>query len=157
MGFFSATFGARHLGIGMWMCLCKAKCASRNVPYSRHRALHGACTWNGSGFDAWLLVSPNYTGSRYKGCPLYHAGCAITLVLTGADLSEIMDQVGWTHRYTALYYVQLVKVLNPSGTSARLASNVGSEVTSTCQDINQLKRFICAFPKDSTAKILFED
>ena len=87
----------------------------------------------------------------------FRAGCAITLVLTGADLSEIIDHAGWTHRYTALYYMQLVKVLNPSGTSARLASNVGSEVTSTWQDINQLKSFICAFLADSTAKRPLED
>ena len=26
----------------------------------------------------------------------FRSGCAITLALTGADLSEIMDHVGWT-------------------------------------------------------------
>jgi len=87
----------------------------------------------------------------------FHAGCATTLALTSADLLEIMDHVGWTHRHTALYYVQLVKVFNPSSTSARLASNVGSEVTSTWQDINQLKHLICAFPVDSPAKRPLED
>ena len=46
------------------------------------------------------------------------ASCAITLALTGADLLEIMDHVGWTHRHAALYYMQLAKVLNLTGTLA---------------------------------------
>ena len=37
----------------------------------------------------------------------FRSGCAITLALTGADLSEIMDHVGWANRHTALYYMQL--------------------------------------------------
>ena len=52
----------------------------------------------------------------------FRSGFAITLALTGADLAEIMDHVGWTRRHTALYYMQLAKVLNPAGASARLAS-----------------------------------
>ena len=65
------------------------------------------------------------------------SGCAITLPLKGADVAEIMDHIGWNPRHTALYNMQLAKVLNPSGASARLASNVGSEPTSTWQDIDQ--------------------
>ena len=80
----------------------------------------------------------------------FHTGCAITLALTGADLSEIMDHVGWTRRHTASHYMQLANVLNPR--SARLASNVGSEATSTWQEINQLKRFTCVLPSHSPAK-----
>ena len=76
----------------------------------------------------------------------FRSGCAITLALTGADLAEIMDHVGWTRRHTALYYMQLAKVLNPAGASARLASNIGMEPSCLWQDINQLKRFVCAFP-----------
>ena len=76
----------------------------------------------------------------------FRSGCAITLALTGADLAEIMDHVGWPRRYTALYYMQLAKVLNPAGVSARLASNIGTEPFCSWQDINQLKRFVCAFP-----------
>ena len=37
----------------------------------------------------------------------FRSGCAITLALTGADLAEIMDHVGWNRRHTALYYMQL--------------------------------------------------
>ena len=74
---------------------------------------------------------------------VFRSGCAITLALTGADLAEIMDHVGWTRRHTALYYMQLAKVLNPAGASARLASNIGTEPSCSWQDINQLKRFVC--------------
>ena len=71
----------------------------------------------------------------------FRSGCAITLALTGADLA-----VGWTRRHTALYYMQLAKLLNPAGASARLASNICTEPSCSWQDINQLKRFVCAFP-----------
>ena len=70
----------------------------------------------------------------------FRSGCAITLALTGADLADIMDHVGWTRRHTALCYMQLAKVLNPAGASARLASNIGMEPSCSWQDINQLKR-----------------
>ena len=53
----------------------------------------------------------------------FRSDCAITLALTGAELSEIMDHVGWSNRHTALYYMQLAKVLNPCGASAKLASS----------------------------------
>ena len=33
----------------------------------------------------------------------FRAECAITLALSGAELSEIMDHVGWSRRHTALY------------------------------------------------------
>lgn len=68
----------------------------------------------------------------------FRSGCAITLAPTGADLAEVIDHVGWTRYHTALYDMQLAKVLNPAGASARLAC--------LWQDINQLKWFVCAFP-----------
>ena len=82
----------------------------------------------------------------------FRAGCAITLALLGAHLSEIMDHVGWTQRHTALYYLQLAKVLNPAGASARLSAVDVPSVSSEWQDINNLKRFICAFPSDAPTK-----
>ena len=93
------------------------------------------------------------------GATLYgfRPGCAITLALTGADVSEIMEHVGWARRHTALYYLQLAKVLNPSGPSARLASNKITEVVNPWQDIDELKRFVCAFPSDHTNKRVFLD
>ena len=80
----------------------------------------------------------------------FRSGCAITLALTGADLSEIMDHVGWNRRHTALYYLQLAKVLNPSGASAKLAAATVDTAQQPWQDINELKRFVCAFPTDSS-------
>lgn len=82
----------------------------------------------------------------------FRSGCAITLALSGAELSEIMDHVGWTQRHTALYYLQLAKVLNPSGASARLAEVDLSSVTSEWKDVNQLRQFVCAFPANISAK-----
>ena len=35
----------------------------------------------------------------------FRLGCAITVAVTGADLSEIMEHVGWARRHTALYYL----------------------------------------------------
>jgi hypothetical protein len=78
----------------------------------------------------------------------FRSGCAITLALTGADLSEIMDHVGWNRRHTAIYYLQLAKVLNPMGASGRLATPTAEEATTPWQDINELKRFVCAFPTE---------
>ena len=49
----------------------------------------------------------------------FRSGCA--------DLSEIMDHVGWARRHTALYYLQLAKVLNPSGASGRLSASDQTE------------------------------
>ena len=81
-------------------------------------------------------------GKTLHGFP---SSCVITLALTGADLAEIMDHVVWTRCHTALYYMQLAKVLNPAGASAQLASNIGIQPSCSWQDINQLKRFVCAF------------
>lgn len=75
----------------------------------------------------------------------FRSGCAITLALSGAELSEVMDHVGWSRRHTALYYMQLAKVLHPTGASALLASH-STEVSQSWTDINQLKRFVSAFP-----------
>ena len=71
----------------------------------------------------------------------------ITVALSGAELSEVMDHVGWTRRHTALHYLQLAKVLHPSGASAKLVdvdSNNPDAVN--WQELNQLQRFFTALP-----------
>ena len=73
----------------------------------------------------------------------FRSGCAITLALTGADLPEIMEHVGWARRHTALYYLQLAKVLKHDGPSGRLATPSAENVVAPWQDVNQLKRFVC--------------
>ena len=67
------------------------------------------------------------------------------MALSGAELSEIMDRVGWTQRHTALHYLQLAKVLNPSGASARLSAVDIPAVTAEWNDVNVLKRFVLPF------------
>lgn len=81
----------------------------------------------------------------------FGVGCAITLALTGTDLTDIMDHVGWSRRHTALYYMQLARVLNPHGASAKLV-DVSEGPTQDWQDINKLKRFLCAFPASNPGK-----
>ena len=76
----------------------------------------------------------------------FRSGCAIILALSGIEQSETMDHVGWNRRNTALHCLQLAKVLNPSGASVKLASSEVMRVNGTSQDIDELKRFVCAFP-----------
>lgn len=82
----------------------------------------------------------------------FRSGCANTLALTGADLSEIMEHTGWVQCHTALYYQQLAKVLNQSGTSARLAETSVNEVATPWKDTNELEQFVCAFPGATSRK-----
>lgn len=84
----------------------------------------------------------------------FRSGCAVTLALQGANLSAIMDHVGWSRRHTTLYYMQLAKVLTPAGASASLSSNLSGEQRNNLQDIKNLKRFVCAFPADNPNKLL---
>ena len=93
------------------------------------------------------------TGETLHG---FRSSCAITLTLTGSDLTEIMDHVGWTGHHTALYYMQSAKVLNLAGARARLASNIGTEPSCSWQDSNQLKQFVCAFPEVNRGKKSYE-
>ena len=81
----------------------------------------------------------------------FRSGCAITLALSGVELSEIMDHVGWSRRHTALHYWQLAKVLNPAGASATLAATE-TDALMDWLDINELKPFVCAFPPDTPEK-----
>ena len=84
-------------------------------------------------------------GERLHG---FRSGCAITLAFKGAALSEIMDHVGWSRRHTAVY-LQLAKVLNPEGASARPVSESDRDVIHPWQNMNELKRFVSAFPSEN--------
>jgi hypothetical protein len=63
-----------------------------------------------------------------------------------------MEHVGWNRRHTALYYMQLAKVLHLEGASATLADPDAINVVNPWQDVNTLKRFVCAFPTESLVK-----
>ena len=79
----------------------------------------------------------------------FRSGCSIILALSGVELTKIMDHIG---RHTALHYLQLAKVLNPSGASARLASSEVMSVNNTWTNLNELKRFLCAFTAVNSPK-----
>ena len=82
----------------------------------------------------------------------FRSGCAVTLALSGANTAEIMDHVGWARRHTTTYYLQLAKVLNPADASTRLAAEGLADVTSHWRTLNELKRFVCAFPVNNHGK-----
>ena len=82
----------------------------------------------------------------------FRAGCATDLALSGVELSEIMDHVGWACRHTALYYLQLAKILNLEGASAKLAEADLTSATTEWSNINDLKQFVCAFPANTSLK-----
>jgi len=76
--------------------------------------------------DVWGVVQREFGGSTGHTCdlialdsnvicdlhgnPLPHFS-SLALALSGIELSEVMDHVGWTQRHTGLYYLQLAKVL----------------------------------------------
>ena len=75
----------------------------------------------------------------------------MTLALTGSQLVDVMDQVGWEREHTAHYYMQLAKVLRHDTASSCFAEAVddhrcASELTQLCKSLNSLKDFAMAFP-----------
>ena len=103
---------------------------------------------------AYLKEMGSDNGETLHG---FRSGCAITLALSGIELSEVMDHVGWTQRHTALYYLQLAQGLNPAGASARLAQVDLSSLTSEWESLNELKRFVSAFPVDAHRNVKLRD
>lgn len=51
-----------------------------------------------------------------------HSGCAISLALSGVDMSTIMDHVGWKTTSSACHYIKLTQVVRPGGAGDILAS-----------------------------------
>ena len=91
---------------------------------------------------------------RWRNSHGFRAGCAITLALPGAELSEIIDHVGWTRRHTALHYLQSAKVLNPAGAPARLSTVHIPTVTSGWNDVNVLRRSSVPFLHHNREKVV---
>ena len=155
------------------MCLEFEEVRKRDLPHQRERTVYGCRETNWHEPDYQLFVPPydhrqcsegdaplssataearlklylkQMKADEGETLPGFRSGCAITLALTGADLSEIMEHVGWARRHTALYYLQLAKVLNPNEASASLAETSVNEVATPWKDTNELKWFVCAFP-----------
>lgn len=81
----------------------------------------------------------------------FRSGSAITLALSGAQLADVMDHVGWASNSTALYYLKLAQVLRPGGPSDILASQDEDYISLAANytDLNSLKSFVSAFPVSS--------
>ena len=81
----------------------------------------------------------------------FHSGSAITLALSGSQLVDIMSQVGWNNKKTALYYMKLAEVLHIDSPSHLLSADCSttSTLTDNYMDINRLKNFVSAFPHAS--------
>ncbi|CAH3174663.1 unnamed protein product [Porites lobata] len=79
----------------------------------------------------------------------FHSGSAITLALSGSQLTDVMSHVGWSNKGTALYYMKLAEVLREGSPSDLLSSNelAASASTTLYADLNRLKDFVSAFPR----------
>ncbi len=80
------------------------------------------------------------------------SGCAITLALSGAQLADVMSNVGWKNGQTALYYMKLGEVLR-LGSSSHLLSSTSEEASSLFNQyasLDSLENFFCAFPSRPT-------
>lgn len=91
----------------------------------------------------------------YEGETLhsFRAGVAITLALSGSQLMDIMEHVGWRQAPTAYHYMKVAQVLRPGGPS-ELLSHQSPEVqalTSSYTDLNNLIQFTAAFPRGSSS------
>ena len=53
----------------------------------------------------------------------FRSGSAITLVLSGSQLADVMSHVSWSNKGTALYYMKLAEVLHEGSPSDLLSSN----------------------------------
>lgn len=74
----------------------------------------------------------------------FRSGAAVSLALVGVNLNEIMDDIGWKSSKTALHYIKLRQVVNPSGAAARLA-NLPLDTGESYRRVNRLEGFTPAF------------
>ena len=86
----------------------------------------------------------------YNGDTLhsFRAGLAITLALSGSQLADIMELVGWRHASTASHYLKVAQVLRPGSPSDLLSRHDPSAqaLTDSYADLNSLLHFTVAFP-----------
>ena len=78
----------------------------------------------------------------------FRAGLAITLTLSGSQLADIMEHVGWRQAPTASYYLKVAQVLRPGGPSDLLSRRDPSAhaLAVSYTDLNSLRHFTVAFP-----------
>ena len=88
--------------------------------------LDGANSMLQSRLRHWLQEAKTYDGETMHS---FRAGVAITLALSGSQLSDIMEHTGCRHAPTASHYLKVVQVLRPGGPSGLLFRNVSSATT----------------------------
>ena len=71
-------------------------------------------------------------------------GCAISLALSGVDMSRIMDHLGWKTTSSARHYIKLTQVVHPGGAGDTLAS-LSMNLAELYQKRNDLIGFTHAF------------
>ena len=83
----------------------------------------------------------------------FRSGIAITLALSGSQLSDVMEHVGWRQTSTASHYMKVARVLRPGGPSELLSrSNVDTDLrTESYIELNRLSRFTKTFPGGSNS------
>ena len=83
----------------------------------------------------------------------FRAGLAITLALSGSQLADIMEHVGWRHAPTASHDLKVAQVLRPGGPSELLSRHVPSTQTlaDSYTDLNSLVHFAVAFPASASS------
>lgn len=70
----------------------------------------------------------------------FRSGAAVSLALAGVGLRDIMDHIGWKSSKTALHYIKLRQVMNPSGAASILA-DLDPQIGQTYKEWNSLKGF----------------
>ena len=87
---------------------------------------------------------PDAFKGRHPTLHGHRSGFAISLALSGIELREIMDHVGWKANTTAHHYIKLRQVLACGGASDTL-SRLPSDLTENYRHRNDLFGFTQAF------------
>ena len=98
---------------------------------------------------SYLQEADIYNGETLHS---FRAGLAITLALSGSQLADIMEHVGWRQAPTASHYLKVAQVLRPGGPSDLLSRHDPSAqaLAVSYTDLNSLRHFTVAFPTGSS-------
>lgn len=153
------------------------------MPSQGHRNLYRCFCSTRNDFTKWIFVSPHqpsqchvvnkpFTSSSAEArlrlylkeagldegetLHRFRSGSTIISALSGSQLADIMDHVGWQSNSMTLYYLKLAQVLRPGGPSHVLASQDEDSLclSTNYVDLNSLKNFVSAFPVSSQANPL---
>ena len=85
----------------------------------------------------------------------FRTALAITLALSGSQIADIMEHVGWRHRSYGVSLFEVAQVLRPGGPSELLSRHVPSTQTlaDSYTDLNSLVHFAVAFPASTSSSV----